>query len=67
MRYGNSNQQVQYKVDDFNAWEHANMLSYVDYVMSKVAMLQHHGVIPLMVLDGGFLPAKATTEQDRLK
>ena len=67
MRHGNSNQQVQYKVGYMNASRHANTLSYVDYVMSKIAMLQHHGVIPLMVLDGGFLPAKAPTEEDRLR
>ncbi|KAI9228580.1 MAG: PIN domain-like protein, partial [Piptocephalis tieghemiana] len=38
---------------------------YVSYCMELVGMLQHHGVKPVMVFDGGHLPAKASTEQER--
>ncbi|MCO5589780.1 hypothetical protein L7F22_043749 [Adiantum nelumboides] len=38
---------------------------YVDYAMSQIHMLMHHGIIPYIVFDGDRLPAKAKTEQDR--
>lgn len=35
--------------------------------MSRVYMLQHYGVRPYIVFDGGPLPAKKGTEVDRAK
>ncbi|KAF3926745.1 hypothetical protein ABW21_db0206639 [Orbilia brochopaga] len=40
---------------------------YVDYVMQRVRMLQHYGVIPYIVFDGDYLPGKKATELDREK
>ena len=39
--------------------------AYVTFCMRKVAMLQHFGVVPVLVFDGARLPAKAGTEQER--
>lgn len=39
--------------------------AYVHYVMKRVRLLINFGVIPLLVFDGGRLPAKAATEEDR--
>jgi exonuclease-1 len=39
--------------------------AYVHYCITKIDMLLHHGVIPYMVFDGGYLPSKAGTEEDR--
>jgi exonuclease-1 len=33
--------------------------------MHRVRMLRHHGITPYVVFDGGPLPAKRGTEQDR--
>ncbi|RKP12751.1 PIN domain-like protein [Piptocephalis cylindrospora] len=38
---------------------------YVNYCMELVGMLRHHGVKPVLIFDGGHLPAKASTEQER--
>ncbi|KAG9191774.1 exonuclease 1 [Alternaria panax] len=38
---------------------------YVDFVMHRVRMLIHFGVIPYLVFDGDNLPSKAGTEKDR--
>ncbi|BFZ56805.1 Rad2 nuclease [Savitreella phatthalungensis] len=38
---------------------------YVDYAMRRIGMLQHFGVVPYVVLDGGYLPSKAKTEDER--
>ncbi|KAG6850129.1 hypothetical protein H0H93_000751 [Arthromyces matolae] len=38
---------------------------YVDYAMRHVRLLQHHGIEPYLVFDGGPLPAKRGTEDDR--
>lgn len=38
---------------------------YVDYAMHRVRLLRHHGVTPFLVFDGGPLPAKRGTEDDR--
>ncbi|KAJ1958272.1 Rad2 nuclease, partial [Dispira parvispora] len=38
----------------------------VKYCMNMVNMLRHHNVKPLVVFDGGPLPSKQGTEQDRL-
>ena len=38
---------------------------YVKFCMSRVRMLLHHGVIPIVVFDGDKLPAKEYTEVAR--
>jgi exonuclease-1 len=38
---------------------------YIDYCVKKIKLLQHHKITPLLVFDGGNLPMKAGTEQDR--
>jgi|LauGreDrversion2_5_1035112.scaffolds.fasta_scaffold55040_2 exonuclease-1 len=38
---------------------------FVWYILSKINMLQHNGVIPLVVFDGGRLPMKADEEDSR--
>eukprot|EP00850_Spirogloea_muscicola_P020297 SM000212S06890 [mRNA] locus=s212:77575:81778:- [translate_table: standard] len=40
---------------------------YVDYCMQRVELLLHSGVTPVMVFDGGLLPAKAEQEARRQK
>ncbi|KAI5121955.1 hypothetical protein M0805_002026 [Coniferiporia weirii] len=40
---------------------------YVDYCMHRVRLLRHHGIAPYIVFDGGPLPAKQGTEQEREK
>jgi len=38
---------------------------YVLYVMRRVHMLINHGVKPILVFDGGYLPAKGDKEKER--
>ncbi|KAK4537362.1 hypothetical protein CDCA_CDCA12G3387 [Cyanidium caldarium] len=38
---------------------------YVEYFMLRVRMLRHYQVEPVVVFDGGRVPAKERTEQDR--
>ncbi|KAL1695188.1 exodeoxyribonuclease 1 [Schizophyllum commune] len=38
---------------------------YIDYFMHRVRMLRHNGVEPYIVFDGGPLPAKKGTENER--
>eukprot|EP00892_Ulva_mutabilis_P007615 jgi/Ulvmu1/5225/UM022_0018.1 len=38
---------------------------FVKYCMSMVDLLRHHGVQPVVVLDGDKMPAKAVTEEQR--
>ena len=38
---------------------------YVNYVMKRVKMLINFGVTPILVFDGGYLPAKAGKEAER--
>jgi hypothetical protein len=33
--------------------------------MRRVALLHHHGVVPVMVFDGAYLPSKASKEDER--
>ncbi|KAG5654438.1 hypothetical protein H0H81_002627 [Sphagnurus paluster] len=40
---------------------------YVDYAMYRVRLLRHHKIEPYIVFDGGPLPAKRGTEDDRQK
>lgn len=41
------------------------MRRYVTYCMNKVKLLQHYGIKPYIVFDGGPLPSKGGTETDR--
>ncbi|KAF9528435.1 PIN domain-like protein [Crepidotus variabilis] len=38
---------------------------YVDYAMHRVRLLKHYGIRPYIVFDGGPLPAKKGTENER--
>lgn len=38
---------------------------YVKYCMHRISMLKFYGVIPVVVFDGGRLPLKADTENER--
>ena len=38
---------------------------FVRYCMSRIEMLLHNGVIPVVVFDGGRLPTKADEEDSR--
>ncbi|EFR02757.1 exodeoxyribonuclease 1 [Nannizzia gypsea CBS 118893] len=38
---------------------------YVDFAIGRIRMLQHHGVTPYIVFDGGMLPSKEATEASR--
>ncbi|KZV95667.1 PIN domain-like protein [Exidia glandulosa HHB12029] len=38
---------------------------YVDFAMQRVRLMQHYGVSPYLVFDGGPLPAKVGTEEKR--
>ncbi|KAH9297919.1 hypothetical protein KI387_029601, partial [Taxus chinensis] len=40
-------------------------LPYLQYCMSRVNMLRYYSVIPVVVFDGGRLPSKAGTEEER--
>ena len=41
------------------------MYSYVTYALHRIRMLQHYGVRPYVVFDGGHLPSKQGTERER--
>ncbi|KAJ1668797.1 hypothetical protein IW140_000135 [Coemansia sp. RSA 1813] len=38
---------------------------YITFFMNRARMLRHHGVEPYFVFDGGLLPSKQKTEQER--
>lgn len=38
---------------------------YVEYCLNRIRMLKFFNVIPLIVFDGGYLPSKASTEEER--
>ncbi|GAA5885587.1 hypothetical protein JCM6882_007484 [Rhodosporidiobolus microsporus] len=38
---------------------------YVNYAMHRVRMLKYYGVTPMLVFDGGLLPSKMGTEDER--
>ncbi|XP_057872296.2 exonuclease 1 isoform X2 [Cryptomeria japonica] len=40
-------------------------LPYMKYFMERISMLRYYNVIPVVVFDGGRLPSKAATEQER--
>lgn len=50
---------------DTNFSTTATICRFVKYCMSMVDLLLHHGVQPIVVLDGDKMPAKAITEQQR--
>ncbi|KAK3827423.1 MAG: PIN domain-like protein [Benniella sp.] len=39
---------------------------YITYFMRRIELFKHFGIKPYVVFDGGYLPSKAATEQDRL-
>ena len=41
--------------------------AYVHYCLDRIALLLRNDVRPLMVFDGGYLPSKSGTEQEREK
>ncbi|KAH0457794.1 hypothetical protein IEQ34_013109 [Dendrobium chrysotoxum] len=40
---------------------------HINYCMHRVKLLQHHGVKPILVFDGGFLPMKKDQETKRAR
>ncbi|KAF8052588.1 hypothetical protein N665_1540s0011 [Sinapis alba] len=40
-------------------------LRYIDYFMHRVSLLQHYEITPVVVLDGGHMPCKAATGDER--
>ncbi|BGP31765.1 hypothetical protein JCM10296v2_003539 [Rhodotorula toruloides] len=42
-------------------------IKYVNYAMHRVRMLKYYGVTPFLVFDGGLLPSKMGTEDEREK
>ncbi|CAA7029490.1 unnamed protein product [Microthlaspi erraticum] len=40
-------------------------LRYIDYFMHRINLLQHYEIIPIVVLDGGHMPCKAATGDER--
>ncbi|GAA5970771.1 hypothetical protein JCM11641_004449 [Rhodosporidiobolus odoratus] len=40
-------------------------VKYVNYAMHRVRMLKYYGVTPMLVFDGGLLPSKMGTEDER--
>lgn len=43
------------------------LLRYIDYALKRIRLMRHHKVEPFLVFDGGPLPAKMGTEEDREK
>ncbi|KAM6592463.1 hypothetical protein CsatA_000166 [Cannabis sativa] len=54
---------------DAYSWLHKGdgekKLRYIDYFMHRINLLRHHKITPVVVFDGGNVPCKSTTEQDR--
>lgn len=40
-------------------------LQFLNYFMHRIDMLRHYKVTPVVVFDGGSIPCKAATENDR--
>lgn len=40
---------------------------YLDYCMHRINLLRHYKIVPVVVFDGGNVPCKAVTEQERRK
>ncbi|EJU02298.1 PIN domain-like protein, partial [Dacryopinax primogenitus] len=68
-----------YAIDGYSwlhkgAWGCAEQLAkgektvkYVDYFMGRIRLLRYHNIEPFVVFDGGPLPAKKGTEEERSK
>ncbi|XP_037449199.1 exonuclease 1-like isoform X2 [Triticum dicoccoides] len=44
-----------------------NLTRHIEYCMHRVNLLRHHGVKPILVLDGGFFPMKSEQEVKRAR
>lgn len=42
-------------------------LQYLKYCMHRIKMLRHYKITPVVVFDGGSLPCKAATQDERNK
>lgn len=42
-------------------------LQYLNYFMHRINMLRHYKITPVVVFDGGNLPCKSATEDERHK
>ncbi|CAH9104845.1 unnamed protein product [Cuscuta europaea] len=42
-------------------------LQYLNYFMHRINLLRHYKIIPVVVFDGGNLPCKASTEDERYR
>lgn len=40
-------------------------MRYIEYFMHRINLLRHYKITPVVVFDGGNIPCKATTEQER--
>lgn len=40
-------------------------LKYIDYFMHRINLLRHHKITPVVVFDGGNVPCKAATAEER--
>ncbi|KAK7844721.1 exonuclease 1 [Quercus suber] len=40
-------------------------MRYIEYFMHRINLLRHHKITPVVVFDGGNIPCKAATEDDR--
>lgn len=40
-------------------------LRYIDYFIHRINLLRHYNITPVVVFDGGNIPCKAATEQER--
>lgn len=40
---------------------------YIDYCIHRINLLRQHGVVPVLVFDGGVLPMKAEEEVKRAR
>lgn len=40
-------------------------LRYIEYFMHRVNLLRYHKITPVVVFDGGNVPCKAATEEER--
>lgn len=38
---------------------------YLDYCMHRINLLRHYKIVPVVVFDGGNVPCKSVTEQER--
>lgn len=43
----------------------AKKLQYLSYFMHRINLLRHYEVTPVVVFDGGSIPCKAATEEER--